>query len=162
ADPLLIKAGQERAVVEFYSPRQVLGLFCMAAGLCGSLERLLKLQDIRGDGGRVQPDTEAIGAEDRSLWHSRWLELIAEAGEGDREAVPQGRHIAFRPEQFDEDLTGVRLAQIVGQIRKERGDLLGLEPGDDLLTALCPQSPQEHYLPLLIHCDHHRPCTSRA
>lgn len=52
---------------------------------------------------------------------------------------------------LDQHLSGVRLAQLLGQIGKERGDLLRLEPGDDLLSPLRPQPAEQSYSPAIVH-----------
>src|SRR5204862_1084738 len=111
-NPILIETRQELALVEIDGVRQVLGALDGAACLRRCLERLLELCHIRGDGGGVQAHTETVGADDGSLRHSRRLELVAEAREGDRETVPESRRIALRPEHLDEDLARVRLAQV--------------------------------------------------
>src|SRR4029453_7021346 len=108
-NPRLIQAGQELPLVELHAFGQMLGPLQGAARLRRCLEGQLEIGYIRGDGSRIQTDVEAVGADNGSLRYSRRLELVAEGGEGDGEAVSQRRRVTLGPEQLDEDLAGVRL-----------------------------------------------------
>ncbi len=39
----------------------------------------------------------------------------------------------------------------VGQVRQQRGGLLGAEAGDDPLSVLCPQATEQSYPPGIVY-----------
>jgi hypothetical protein len=141
-DPCVVVTGQQRATVTLHGAGQVLHPFGNSnnrapLGLSRLAQRLLEGFHVGGESAGIQLDREAIGDQDGSRRHSGRLELVAQRRKRVGKVVATFVRGHVGPEQIDQDLAGVAMAFMVGQVRQQRARALGAKASDRAGCSSC-------------------------
>jgi len=100
-------------------------------GAGGGVEEGVELGDVGDDSVGVELDGAAIGDQEAAGGDPRRLQLAAEGGKNGTEVDAAGFQIHLGPEEVDEEVAGMGLAEVEGQVGEEEGCLMGAEAGED-------------------------------
>ena len=150
-DPLFVESGNQTSLIEIHGVGKTLRLLDVALRPGRGLNGRLEAGDIGGHGVGIETDGEPVGAQDGIGGRSRRFELVTQGGERDAEAVASCLEGALGPEEIDEHLTRMHLAEMIGEEGEEGADLLGFEAGDEAVPLLDLESSQEGDVDRFVH-----------
>jgi hypothetical protein len=127
--PLLEAAGQQLPPIAAECALQEEGAVGRSVGARGGVEEDVELGDVCDDGLGIELHAPAIGHQEAAGGDARRLQRAAHGGETGAEAGAARLQLHLRPEEVDELIPGMALAQMEGQVGEERGRLVGAEPG---------------------------------